>query len=66
MAPMFLISNPKMVISACEAGIIGSFPALNGMKKIQSVAEITNELLEQYRNAHKKIVNNYKEPANLK
>ncbi|WP_405103560.1 NAD(P)H-dependent flavin oxidoreductase [Oceanobacillus sp. FSL H7-0719] len=29
LAPMFLISNPKMVLEACEAGIIGTFPALN-------------------------------------
>ncbi len=29
MAPMFLISNPNMVIRACASGIIGSFPALN-------------------------------------
>jgi nitronate monooxygenase len=29
MAPMFLISNPNMVIRACATGIIGSFPALN-------------------------------------
>src|SRR5699024_10802419 len=29
MAPMFLISNPKMVINACASGIIGTFPALN-------------------------------------
>jgi nitronate monooxygenase len=29
MAPMFLVSNAKMVIEACKAGIAGSFPALN-------------------------------------
>lgn len=29
MAPMFLVSNAKMVIEACNAGIAGSFPALN-------------------------------------
>lgn len=29
MAPMFLVSNPKMIINACASGIIGSFPALN-------------------------------------
>lgn len=29
LAPMFLISNPKMVLEASEAGIIGTFPALN-------------------------------------
>ena len=28
-APMFLISGPKLVISACKAGIIGSFPSPN-------------------------------------
>lgn len=28
-SPMFLISNPKMVIETCKAGVIGSFPALN-------------------------------------
>lgn len=29
MAPLFLVSNPAMVIQACKSGIIGSFPALN-------------------------------------
>jgi nitronate monooxygenase len=28
-APLFLVSNPDLVIAQCEAGIIGSFPALN-------------------------------------
>ena len=28
-APMFLVSGPDMVIAACKAGIIGSFPAPN-------------------------------------
>lgn len=28
-APMFLISGPDLVVSACEAGIIGSFPTPN-------------------------------------
>lgn len=29
MAPMFLVSNPEMVINACREGVIGTFPALN-------------------------------------
>ncbi|WP_368974659.1 NAD(P)H-dependent flavin oxidoreductase [Caldifermentibacillus hisashii] len=37
MAPMFLINDPNMVLRACEAGIIGTFPALNAR---------TNEILE--------------------
>jgi nitronate monooxygenase len=28
-APMFLISGPDLVIEACKAGVIGSFPTLN-------------------------------------
>jgi nitronate monooxygenase len=28
-APMFIISQPKLVLAQCRAGIIGSFPALN-------------------------------------
>jgi len=28
-APMFTISNPKLVASQCKSGIVGSFPALN-------------------------------------
>lgn len=28
-APMFIVSNPDLVIAQCKSGIIGSFPALN-------------------------------------
>ncbi|PQA88966.1 NAD(P)H-dependent flavin oxidoreductase [Hyphococcus luteus] len=28
-APMFIVSTPKLVIAQCQAGVIGSFPALN-------------------------------------
>jgi nitronate monooxygenase len=28
-APMFIISNPRLVIAQCTSGIVGSFPALN-------------------------------------
>ena len=28
-APMFLISNPQLVLACCANGIVGSFPALN-------------------------------------
>jgi nitronate monooxygenase len=28
-APMFIISNPKLVIAQCTNGVIGAFPALN-------------------------------------
>jgi len=32
-APMFIISNPDLVIAQCKAGLIGSFPALNARPK---------------------------------
>ncbi len=28
-SPLFIVSNPKLVIAQCTAGIVGSFPALN-------------------------------------
>ena len=28
-APLFIISNPRLVIAQCTSGIVGSFPALN-------------------------------------
>jgi nitronate monooxygenase len=28
-APLFIVSNPKLVIAQCVSGVIGSFPALN-------------------------------------
>ena len=30
---MFIVSNPKLVIAQCKAGIVGSFPALNARPK---------------------------------
>src|SRR5262245_41869715 len=28
-APLFIISNPNLVVAQCKAGVVGSFPALN-------------------------------------
>lgn len=28
-APMFLVSGPELVVACCQAGVVGSFPALN-------------------------------------
>ncbi|HEX3949072.1 MAG TPA: nitronate monooxygenase family protein [Steroidobacteraceae bacterium] len=28
-APMFIVSTPRLVLAQCQAGIVGSFPALN-------------------------------------
>ena len=41
-APMFLVSGPEMVIAACKAGIIGSFPTPNAR-----TPEILEEWMEQ-------------------
>ena len=34
-APLFIVSNPKLVIAQCTAGIIGGFPALNARPQSQ-------------------------------
>jgi nitronate monooxygenase len=46
-APLFLISNPDLVIAQCKAGIVGSFPALNARPAAQLdewLHRITQEL----------------------
>lgn len=46
-APLFIISNPALVIAQCKAGIVGSFPALNARPESQLdewLAQITSEL----------------------
>ena len=32
-APLFIISNPDLVIAQCKAGIVGAFPALNAREQ---------------------------------
>ncbi|MEQ7872917.1 nitronate monooxygenase family protein [Sphingomonas sp. ASV193] len=34
-APLFIVSNPALVIAQCQAGIVGSFPALNARPQSQ-------------------------------
>lgn len=48
-APLFIISNPDLVIAQCKAGVVGSFPALNARPAEQLeewLARITSELAE--------------------
>ncbi|MGB4925312.1 MAG: nitronate monooxygenase family protein [Giesbergeria sp.] len=53
-SPLFIISNPKLVIAQCKAGIVGSMPALNARPAEQLdewLAEIT-ETLAAWDKAH--------------
>jgi nitronate monooxygenase len=46
-SPLFIISNPKLVIAQCKAGVIGAMPALNARPAAQLdewLHEITEEL----------------------
>ncbi|WP_298827646.1 nitronate monooxygenase family protein [uncultured Piscinibacter sp.] len=46
-SPLFIISNPKLVIEQCKAGIVGAMPALNARPADQLdewLAEITETL----------------------
>ncbi|MBO1040699.1 NAD(P)H-dependent flavin oxidoreductase [Brucella pituitosa] len=46
-APLFIISNPALVLAQCKAGVVGSFPALNARPEAQLdewLAEITEDL----------------------
>ncbi len=53
-SPLFIISNPKLVIEQCKAGIVGSMPALNARPAElldEWLAEIT-ETLAAYNQAN--------------
>ena len=53
-APLFIISNPKLVIEQCKAGVVGAMPALNARPAEQLddwLAEIT-ETLAAYNTSH--------------
>jgi nitronate monooxygenase len=53
-APLFIISNPKLVIEQCKAGVVGAMPALNARPAEQLddwLAEIT-ETLAAHDRAH--------------
>jgi nitronate monooxygenase len=53
-APLFIISNPKLVIAQCTSGIVGSMPSLNARPASQLdewLAEIT-ETLAAWDRAH--------------
>ncbi len=46
-APLFIVSNPDLVLAQCKAGIVGSFPALNARPAEQLeiwLKRITQEL----------------------
>jgi len=45
-APMFLVSTPALVIEACRAGVVGTFPALN-----QRTSEGFEEWLDEIQSA---------------
>ena len=48
-SPLFIVSNPDLVIAQCKAGIVGSFPALNARPAEvleQWLQRITSELAE--------------------
>ena len=53
-SPLFIISNPKLVIAQCKAGVVGSMPALNARPAEQLeewLIEIT-ESLAAHNRAH--------------
>jgi nitronate monooxygenase len=48
-APLFIISNPNLVLAQCKAGIVGAFPALNARpaEMLESwLDRITGELVD--------------------
>lgn len=49
-SPLFIISNPDLVIAQCKAGIVGSFPSLNArpIEELERWLQRINEELDAY------------------
>src|SRR5438105_3400570 len=45
-APLFIISNPDLVIAQCKAGIVGAFPSLNA-RPIAELDEWLHRITEE-------------------
>jgi len=53
-SPMFIVSNPKLVIEQCKAGVVGSMPALNARpaSQLDEWLHEIEETLAAYNRAH--------------
>lgn len=53
-APMFIVSGPELVIAQCQAGIVGSFPALNARPQaaLGEWIERIKSALDEYASDH--------------
>ncbi len=53
-APLFIVSNPKLVIAQCVSGVVGSFPALNArpQEKLEEWIVEIKEALARHNDAH--------------
>lgn len=53
-APLFIISNPDLVIAQCTAGIVGAFPALNArpQEELEVWLKTITEALDRHNQAH--------------
>lgn len=57
-SPLFLISNPEMVVAQCKAGVVGSFPALNARESdgeppmLETWLRHITEELDRYNQSH--------------
>ncbi len=53
-SPLFIVSNPELVIAQCKAGVIGSFPALNARPadQLEVWLKRINEELDRHNQAN--------------
>lgn len=53
-SPLFIVSNPSLVIEQCKAGIVGSFPALNARPApvLEEWLQTITTALDEYRRAN--------------
>ena len=53
-SPLFIVSNPELVIAQCQAGVVGAFPALNARPadELERWLDRVQDALDDYRATH--------------
>ena len=53
-SPLFIVSNPELVIAQCQAGVVGAFPALNARPadELERWLDRIQDALDDYRATH--------------
>ena len=61
-SPMFIVSNPELVIAQCTSGVVGSFPSLNA-RPAEKLEEWLQQIRRRWRHGMRRIQSGRRHPS---